>query len=276
MNSQKYKKILLIISILLIGYHIFLYSLSDHETIWNNLVGLTTAVTYLIGSWYGFRNVKKIGSDSFVGKSILALSWGALMYGIASIIWAYYVFAGLDPYPSLADVAFLPYYPLAIIGTLMLLKVYKTKFNLKTNISLFLLLALSYWISESFLGLPVFDNSSPWSSAFDVSYTLGNFFIISVAVITLYIAGGKIMKGLLILSFSFLTQAIGDFYFLTKIEAGTWWDGSMGDVFFSLSGILLSYGIIQVVEDFRSRKQVPQQNHPDMEPQLSDPTPRAF
>ncbi|MFT5179717.1 MAG: hypothetical protein ACI9GH_000091 [Candidatus Paceibacteria bacterium] len=73
--------------------------------------------------------------------------------------------------------------------------------------------------------------------------------IVSIALITLFLAGGKIFKSLVYLAGSFLSQAVGDFYFTYLDAEDFFWNGHLVDFFFIMfSGILLAYEIIEIIK----------------------------
>jgi len=280
MNLNNYKKVLFIVFLLLIGYHIFLYTQEDHYSIYNNLYGFLSSFIYFIGAIAGLVSVKKFGTSSFVSKSVLFLSLASLVYTIALWIWSYFaIFTEVDiPYPSIADMFYLLFPVFGTIGVVMLLKIYEVKFSKKNTLLLLLLISASAFITNHFIGFPTFDSSEPWISAFDTGFVFGDFVVLSVASIALLLAGGKITSGLFFVILSFFTQGIGDFFFSYQIENDTFWDGNFSDFLFTLSGFFMSLGIISIIKYFQNTnpKAELQQNHQDMEPQLSDPTPRAF
>jgi len=55
-----------------------------------------------------------------IRRSWLLIGVAALSNAIAECLWLYYTLAGLDPFPSLADVFYLAFYPLMLAGVLSL------------------------------------------------------------------------------------------------------------------------------------------------------------
>ena len=253
MNTiKKHVLFLNIFFILIIFYHIYLYSIEDHFTIWNNLYGIVTSFVPMYGGIFGLLSIRKFKKDSLVSKAILLLSISAVFYGVATLTWGLVATFTHDdlPYPSISDLFYTVYYFIAGAGALLLLKIYSLRFNSKVFLQFLGILIISGYITFHFLGLPGFDNSDPYTSIFDTFYVLGDFFLFAITLIALLIAGGKMTKSILFLVISFTTQIIGDFFFLYMIENDLFWDGSYGDFFFTLSGLTLSIGIIYLVRDF--------------------------
>lgn len=253
MNTiKKHVLFLNIFFLLIIFYHIYLYSIEDHFTIWNNIYGIVTSFIPIYGGIFGLLSIRKFKKDSLISKAILLLSISGILYGIATLTWGLVAtFTQNDlPYPSIADFFYIIYYFIAGAGALLLLKIYTIRFNSKVLLQFLGIMIISGFITFHFLGLPGFDNSDPFTSIFDTFYVLGDFFLFAITLIALLIAGGKMTKSILFLVISFTSQIIGDFFFLYMIENDLFWDGSYGDFFFTLSGLTLSFGIIYLVRDF--------------------------
>lgn len=248
MKLNHYKTLLYLFFAATIGYHFFLNSLPEHNTIWNNIYGMVTTPLYLIGSVAGFMYLKKIGLKSYVGKSVLLLSISTLFYSIGLFYWGYLVtFTGIEiPYPSFGDILFVLYGPLAGIGLLILFRIYRIEITTKKTVQLLLLLLISGAITYFFIGLPVFDGSNA-AFAFNLGYVLSDFVILSISLAAITLSGGRISGAIVLIALSFLMQAIGDFLFTYQTAQDTFWDGNTADLFFSISGLLLSLGIIKII-----------------------------
>ena len=61
------------------------------------------------------------------GKTHLALGIGWSLFVMGEIMWFYYASTGQDPYPSIADVFYFGFYPLAIFHLVRQLSLFQTK-----------------------------------------------------------------------------------------------------------------------------------------------------
>lgn len=260
MNTLNLRKHLTIISILFIGiifYHLFLYSqLPLKETVWNNLYGLISSLIYFYGAFIGIMGARAIGFSSTIGRSLAFLSLASLLYAVGVSIWGYlatFTAINVDElYPSVADNFYLMYYPLSALGVIMLLKMYKIKINFKTVLQLTVLIGISFFITQYFLDFLNYDAEvSAYENFITTAYSLGDLILISISLITIFLAGGKIIKALILIVFSFLVQAGGDFYFSYLEDNELFWDGHFADFLFTLSGFLLTLGIIEIIKRFR-------------------------
>lgn len=249
-------KILIVAFIALLGYTLYLYTKDEHFGLANDIYGPLYAFFYVYGAIYGLIYVKKIGLNSYLGNSIVAFSFAGLTYASALLIWGYLVLqAGSSddlPYPSIADISYLMIYPCAFIGSYYLLKIYQINISRKSILFAVVGVIISGFLSYYFIGLEAFEASASWYV--DLAFVLGDWVVVSIALAILLITGGKVSRGLLFIILFAVSQGIGDFIYTYQINTETFWDGSISDVFFALSGLFLSLGILDIVNKFRPKE----------------------
>lgn len=256
MNPKIHFKILLIFLVLLIFYHLFLYSIDKHDTIWNDLYGPISALIYLYGAIYGYTQAVRYKLGGHIAKAVYFFSSGALTYSIALFIWGYLVlfpFQDIElPYPSIADYFYLTFAILGTIGLLITLKIYNFHITkTKTLLSAVGLIA-SVLITGQLIGFPEFASDEGFSvSIMNNAYIFSDILVCWLAITTLIIARGRMTRVLQLVTLSFFTQFIGDMIYTKQINIDTFWDGSISDFFFSLSGMFISFTIIYIIKEFK-------------------------
>jgi hypothetical protein len=94
----------------------------------------------LIPSIMAFFVTRRYWGSAVFGKAYFALGLAFLMIFIGEIIWSYYtVVLQEDPYPSIADIFFFAFYPLAIYHLLKNILYFKRRFDILTKIWLTLI-----------------------------------------------------------------------------------------------------------------------------------------
>jgi hypothetical protein len=96
---------------------------------------LIPMITPLIPSIFGFLVARRYWGSEIFGKAYLALGLAYLMIFIGEIVWSYYqVVLQEDPYPSIADIFFFAFYPLAIYHLARNSRYFKRKLDISTKI----------------------------------------------------------------------------------------------------------------------------------------------
>jgi hypothetical protein len=96
---------------------------------------LIPMVTPLIPSIFGFLVARRYWGSEVFGKAYFALGLAYLMIFIGEIIWSYYqVVLQEDPYPSIADIFFFAFYPLAIYHLARNSLYFKRRLDISTKI----------------------------------------------------------------------------------------------------------------------------------------------
>src|SRR3989338_5731507 len=116
---------LTVLYVFFLGWFLLLYLNGWTDTKWNYLSGTYNIISFA-GGFYGLFFVARHwgGWKSDVGRAIIVLSTGLIVWGIGLAIYLFYNLALQVevPYPSWADAGFLPAYALWAIGIVMLSK----------------------------------------------------------------------------------------------------------------------------------------------------------
>lgn len=259
-NYITHLKILSGIFILIIFYHFYLYSLTDHFGAPNDYYGPISAIIYLYGAVYGLIHLKKYKLGGRIAKAISLYSLGAIAYSTALFIWGYLVFVLPEdmelPYPSSADYFYLLFFPLCALGLMTTLKIYNLQITKKMTFTLIAGLLVAIAITGKYIGLPAFDFTESLNAGIiNDAYIFADIILLWLAITTFIVAGGKITKGLFFVALSFLTQFIGDIFYTNQIVEETFWDGNYTDFIFTLSGLFISLAIVYTIKEFRPMKE---------------------
>jgi len=126
-------KVLLLIFGFVIGFQIYVSLITEDNA---DIVTAAVSITNpLAASAAGFYVAKKYHNSEVFGKSYLVLAIGLLSMGLGEVTYAYYDFVlEVDAYPSIADVFFFGFYPLAFYHITKNVKFFKAKIDIKTKI----------------------------------------------------------------------------------------------------------------------------------------------
>jgi hypothetical protein len=139
-TSLNYKMLGLIIG-LVVSFHIsMLFGLALPIGDRYDTIQLIQNVTPLIPSILAFIVTRRYWGSAVFGRAYFALGLAFLMTFIGEIVWSYYtVVLQEDPYPSIADIFFFAFYPLAIYHLLKNILYFKRRLDILTKIWLTLI-----------------------------------------------------------------------------------------------------------------------------------------
>jgi hypothetical protein len=139
-TSLNYKTLGLIVG-LVVSFHIsMLFGLALPIGDRYDTIQLIQNVTPLIPSIFAFIVTRRYWGSAVFGKAYFALGLAFLMTFIGEIVWSYYtVVLQEDPYPSIADIFFFAFYPLAIYHLLKNILYFKRRLDILTKIWLTLI-----------------------------------------------------------------------------------------------------------------------------------------
>lgn len=188
-----------------------------------------------------------------------------LLFVIGDVIW--YVFEGIlfiEPYPSLADLFYMLYYPVILVGIFIFPRIKTSKFEYKKSTIDFLLTLLSAGLVSWFFLL------SPASSGLEqesflvkflsIAYPAADLVLLLMLLILIYnYPRGREHGALFFLILSILVQIISDVIFsyqslIDSYISGSWVDCGwlFGYLFLGLAGITQ----IQVEQKERNKKDI--------------------
>ncbi len=268
-HRSLYLSIISVIFCISILWDIYLYALPQKDTIYNFLYNLIYGSVFIFGGLVTLIYAIKFSITTNLGKMLVFFGSGLLCFAFGNIIWFLYnnYFDIEVPFPSAADAFYIAFYPLMIIGTIYLLRIYKTLLTRNVIRDSIIIIILSFILIFSvFFNI---DFLSGQASVFEklviVLYPFGDAVIISITLIALRIGGGKLHPSLYILTFGLLMQSVADLLFNYRNVIEIYWNGDVADLFFSLGGFFMSVGIFEIIHNlsqtFQNKNQpIPAQN----------------
>ena len=219
-TSINYKVLLLVLG-LVVGLQIYLSFATEENA--DQVITVVSVINPLIASAAGFYVAKKYRNSEVFGKSYFVLALGLLSFALGELTYVYYEFVlNEDPYPSIADVFFFGFYPLAFYHITKNVKFFKAKIDIKTKI-LVVILPISIIGLYSYLSFQQIGEAN-----FDYYYGL-IFISASSIVLAAAILGARVFRqGLLgvawlVLVLGILLTTVGDvwYYYLETFEQYT-------------------------------------------------------
>jgi hypothetical protein len=212
--------------------------------LFNAAVGILYIFTFVIALWHSRQpQIPKLSRKIFVYLGLAALVWG-----IGSLIWAYYnlIVQVSVPYPSFADLFFVLSYPLWGMAVWSLHESYHKKATQRAINESAAIVVISAVVIFAFLNRP---DLSPdlglIKNLLNVAYSLGDVLLVAMSLIELRSGVAKRHKGVYLLIGFFLLQAGGDFTFAYRNNSGSYWNGDVSDLLFGLSGFILGLVLAQ-------------------------------
>lgn len=256
----KGQKIVAIYFFVLVVYWVVLNFSGKTESTWNYLYSFLFSLTPLLGGLVGADYARFWGfTKSAIGRAILYTSLGLFSWGAGSMIWSYYnFFLNVPaPYPSISDVGFIGSIPLWMVGIINLSKATGAKFGLRHIRGRFFILAVPILvISVSYYLLVIIARDGFITNTeegilkvfFDLAYPISDVVILTTALIifglSLNYFGGKYKVSILAILFGFFFMYIADFIFSYTTTQGTFYNGSFGDLIFTIALSLLTFGLL--------------------------------
>jgi two-component system, sensor histidine kinase and response regulator len=233
--------------------------ISDFRNLFiNKFWGLAIDFLALFGAIFGLFTAKHWGGfKSAVGKGILYLSAGLLIWSIGNFVFSYYVFFlnNSIPYPSVADAIFIFAWPLWMLGTVYLGKATGVKYGLKRKAAqLYLVIlpvisiAVSYYLLVTVArGGVISAGGDAIKIFFDFAYPVGDILIITIAFLvyglSLKYLGGTYRLPIITILLGFVLMFFADFLFVYTTTLGTYYGGSPIDLLYVAALFTIGFGI---------------------------------
>lgn len=213
-------KIFILIFGLVVGFQLFVSFQEENLAVdVTNIVSIINPLAAALMSFYVSK--RYLGSEVF-GKSYFVLGLGLVMMTLGEITYTIYYYMDIDPYPSVADVFFFAFYPMAFYHIITNIKFFQPKLDVPTKVIITLVptLIVGIYSYTSFLNL----------GEANLDYFLGLAFITASAVVlSAGILGARVFRQG-VLGVAWLVLVIG--IVLTTI--GDIWYYYMGDDAYSL------------------------------------------
>lgn len=210
-----------------------------------------------IGGVFALFAAFKFGINSAIGKFLIFSGLGLLASMFGTMIWDYQIYIlGVEetPYPSGADFSYILLTPLVGIGLFFLLKAYRVSIK-KSAVFMGVILAVILMVIFSIVnGAEMYTElGSSDVALFNLLYNINDSITLPIALVTLFMAGGKLFKGYSIFAFGFLLQAVANLTFGYRNFNEIYYQGDYGDLLFILSSVVMSIGVIVIANQMSSR-----------------------
>lgn len=229
-----------------------LYTNTDKTTFFHFLYNLVYGSIFIFGGLVTLFYSVQFSLSTNLGKMLLFFGLGLLSFATGNIIWYFYNnFLQVEiPFPSIADVMYISFYPLMVIGTLYLLKIYKTLVTQNIVRDSIIIVIISFIVIFTiFSRLDLLSDFTLIQKFVNVFYPVGDAVIIALTLIALRIGGGKLHPSLYIFTFGLLMQSVADLLFNYRNAIGVYWNGDIADLFFSFGGYFMSFGIFEIINN---------------------------
>jgi hypothetical protein len=199
------------------------------------------------------------GMNGNIGKGMLFLGLGLVCWGAGELVWSYYnFFVGVAaPYPSLADVGFVPSTFFYCAGVVYLLRAAGADAGLGQRfakafivVASIAMLALSYYllVIVAKRGELITRGDPFLKSLLDIAYPVGDFISLTVAVVLSGLSFKYLTReyrtGVMMLLFGLATMFAADLVFSYTTTRMTYFNGDLGDLIFTIGTFLLSFGVL--------------------------------
>ncbi len=252
------QKITLVFLVAGVVFWVVLQILGSKVSFYNDVFAFVLNIIPLAGGLVAIRGSLRWKLKNSVGKGMFLAGLGIFLWSLGGIVWSYLNFSkGIaTPYPSLADVFYLPSVFLYCTGTIYLAGAAGADFGLRHNlkskcITAVLLVAL-LWLANHLILSGVrghfIGETSFLENFLDIMYPLGDILSLCTAIVIsgLYfkflvreyrVAVSTLLVGLALMF-------IGDLYFSYATALGTHRNGGLNDLIFTVAMPLLVFGVL--------------------------------
>lgn len=242
--------ILVIIGIVVVVFDVFLFLNPIKGGDINFIFNLVYSLIFVLGAFAAYTKREKFPDDPNMKKSLSFYALGLGFYALGLLVWTYYnlILRTPVPYPSLADLAFLMYYPGVIIGTYYLVHSFGGKFSAKLIAEGFLTFIVFFAILYIFLiQTSQGETVTFWARVLNITYPVADSFLTALGITILRTEKGiSDHTNMLFFIFSFIVLAAADTIFSLRVASGAYWNGDISDLLFAISGFLTAWGILSL------------------------------
>ncbi|SRR5258708_7363094 len=242
------RTLLLVFMVIVLGFDAFLFKNPDKQTTFNFLFNLVYALIFLLGATFAFFKSKQFPTAPKLQKSMLFFASGMFSFACGLITWTYYNIVSKIPipYPSLADVFFLLYYPGVLIGIYFMITSFGNQVTKKLMFEGFLVFLVFFSLLYIFLSQTSLDASLPFLARFlNIIYPCADSLLIASAITVLRTEKGvSTHPNILYFVFAFFVLAAADTIFSYRSASGMYWNGDVSDLLFTISGFVMALGFL--------------------------------
>lgn len=225
---------------------------NTRETLSNFLYN--PAPLYFIGAILALIGVSQTKLSSTMGKMLIYAALAFVSYGIANLIWGYYnIVAHIEiPYPSLADVFYLLYYPFLGIAFGYLLSILGLKITKRLMLEVVGIFIVAFALVFFIIMKPDFSLGEPVTLQviLDILYPLADVGIVTLVYIGFRLFGGKMKSTLLFFLIGMTMEVVSDILFTKASDAGSYFNGSVYDFIYIIAFYFMILGTSSIVRSF--------------------------
>ncbi len=249
-------KAVMVLLVILLAFWIWIKAHGLTEGFENNLFGALYPIISLIGGISGIILARRKwgGAKSYIGKGILFLSYGLLAEVFGQWAWSYFtIVKGIEvPYPSIADIgyfAIIPFYSYAMYN---FAKAAGVKLGLRSMFGkvLAIVVPVAMFLVAYFMFLKniEIDPTNPIKTFLDFGYPGFEVIAVSLAILTYSLSanflGGIMRSKILLVIFALVFQYVTDSAFLYQVANGTYYNGGIVDLLYTLSFTIMALAVI--------------------------------
>lgn len=262
------QKVCLSFLIFLFIFWIILFYSGTTTGFYNYLYSFLFGLIPLLGGAVAMVKAKRWGGfKTAIGKAVFFIGLGLFLWGIGETIWSYYNFFLSEPapYPSLSDIGFAPSIFFYGLGTVYLSKALGAKYGLRNTyakvfavIAPIVIFAISYYVlvivarggdlglssgALYIFGIPVIPKVF-----FDIAYPVGDFLAFAIGVVVSGLSfkymGGRYTWDAASILLGLFVMFVADSIFSYTTTAGTFYNGSFGDLMLTIGLFFLTFGVL--------------------------------
>lgn len=179
-----------------------------------------------------------------LSKIIAPLQVSNLLFASALYIWFYYNISGNEiPYPSLADLFFLLYYPINFISLIFLTRQTGTKWSVGSIISTFLIFLCLSIISTLFLSNQSIDfTAPPLIIVLNLIYPILDSLLIAMGITIMRSQKNFGYRYLFFYVFGYIFLGFGDVIFAYQTNSDHYWNGNIVDLLYATAHMSIALG----------------------------------
>jgi len=231
--------LLISLSLINLGVIFFLPD-SDYKVVLSDISFIFVNLVTVLALWLAARHSKNISGK--YTKSWVILCLAQLLFTLGDLFWAYFeIIIKSEPFPSVADIFYLSYYPVFFIGILLLSRKSESKIKRINN-----WFDIGIIFTSAILGLGVYLLSPMWNSLLDetvlvqilsLAYPVGDLILLSALIILIYSRPNeKLEYPIIFIAISVFIQIVTDIVFSYQSLMDTYVSGGWLD-----SGWILGY-----------------------------------
>lgn len=222
---------------------IYFYLSGIHDSIFNYFYNVTITSIVLIPSIQAFFYIPKYPT---LKKILLPLAFSNILFSAALYIWFYYNVTGSEiPYPGVADIFFLLYYPANILSLIFLSKHTRINWKIESYISFFIVFSVLATMITAFLIQNAIDLSAPTIIVFlNLAYPILDALLIATGLTIMRNQNSLSYKYVFLYVFGYIFIGIADTLFSYQSSIGNYWNGNFVDLFYAVAHALIGLGTL--------------------------------